>query len=100
MKVLFKKPGEPFCQGEIENNLSALQEYVGGYIEIVPVTQNICFIVNEEGKLKGLKPNFRFKSDTVVGNALFCGVEGEDLRSLTDGEIASLENIVFVGGIK
>lgn len=32
--VVTKHPGEDFCQTRIENSLEALQDFVGGYIEV------------------------------------------------------------------
>ena len=58
MKVIRKRPGEYPEMIEIENTLEALQHEVGGYIETV-WAQNLpgTMIVNEEGRLKKLKPN-------------------------------------------
>jgi len=40
-----------------EFNLSELQSFVNGSIEIVYLDDATCMIVNEEGKLLDLKPN-------------------------------------------
>lgn len=80
--------------GEIENELKALQEFVGGYIQYVPITPRIGFICNEEGKLMDLKPNFEFRGDLVVGNVLFVALEQGDIVSLTDEDLEVLEEIV------
>jgi len=48
-------------------------------------------ICNEEGKIKGLKPNFKMGNDIVVGSVLFVGRGGEDFRELTDEEIAEVK---------
>lgn len=53
MKVL-KIEDKDLHMGEIANDLKALQEYVGGYIEVVPLTEQLALICNEEGKLLGL----------------------------------------------
>ena len=52
MKVVVKRPAEKPEVMEIENELHALQEIVGGYIECVGVIDNIICVCNEEGKLK------------------------------------------------
>ena len=39
---------------EIEDTLENLQEYVGGYIEVIGITENIDLVCNDEGKLMGL----------------------------------------------
>lgn len=58
--------------------LTAMQEIVGGYIEFFYLPDGICLVVNEEGKLRGLPPNFLAtdlchitgKPETIVGNAI------------------------------
>ena len=42
---------------EIEHNLSTLQNYVGGLIDIVEIEEDVDIIINDEGKLLGLSPN-------------------------------------------
>jgi len=39
---------------EIDNELKALQDYVGGYIETVGLKNGLILICNEEGKIKNL----------------------------------------------
>ena len=59
-------------------SLEELQEAVDGYIEVLYLQNNRLLILNEEGKLIGLPPNFRATEiaqengidDYVVGNAL------------------------------
>lgn len=63
-------------------SLKELQGFVGGHIEIVPLTKDRLMVVNEEGKLKGLPLNLVATeiynnesfcaTDTIVGNALVC----------------------------
>lgn len=77
MKVVIKEPGYLPKEAQIENNLKALQNLVEGYIEHVNVNEDIGMIVNEEGKLRGLDPNFEFRGDMIVGTAVFVGY-GED----------------------
>ena len=84
MKIIMKKPGEKPEVIEIENKLSALQEAVGGYIQAVPVAEDICVICNEEGKLLGLPYNMRLGKDTLVGTILVVGVAREEFCDLSD----------------
>ena len=77
----------------IDNELSVLQELVGGYIECIR-QKGYDIIINEEGKFEGLKPNFLIYDglDYVAGNAIFAGVdydEGE-FKSLTPQQIAEV----------
>lgn len=63
-------------------SLEELQEFVGGYIEILSLGGNLIMVVNEEGKLLDLASNktatkeywFYTKnySDYIVGNVLIC----------------------------
>lgn len=87
--VLKVDPMEHPVKVTLENNLTALQEAVSigadyaGLIEIVEIENNVCVLLNEEGKLIGLPGNRSF------GNDIFCGVfyvTGED----KEGNLASL----------
>lgn len=83
MKTLILSNGQ-LEQKEIKNTLEALQEIVGGYIEIPFLSQvffenGIDIIINEEGKyIEGLKPEIAIVSkdkgnilDLVYGNCIF-----------------------------
>ena len=87
MKIVVKKAGEMPEVREIENELHVFNEIVGGYIECVSVFDNIICVCNEEGKLKGLPPNFILHGDIIVGDVFFCAVNGEDFDSLSDEEV-------------
>ena len=87
MKVIVKEVHKQPEVREIKNELSVLQELVGGYIEVVRV-DDVLLICNEEGKLQGLQPNFSIGHDTIVGTAVFVGFDGsEDFTSLTDMQV-------------
>lgn len=53
-----------------------LKEFVGGYIEIVPINDHEIMVVNEEGKLNNLPVNhiasLLYKYDIICGNVLVC----------------------------
>jgi hypothetical protein len=78
------KPNGEVIPVEPENgtdfSLEEMNEYVGGYIEIVhpPSQQGAIMVINEEGKLKGLPFNLlatmtaHLSGDHIVGNALLC----------------------------
>ena len=58
-------------------SLAELQEYVGGYIELVRMDQTLM-VVNEEGALLGLPVNYRASAIAgfvIRGNAVV-GAEG------------------------
>lgn len=94
MRIVIKKAGEFPEIKDIPNKLSALQEIVGGYIECVKITEGILCVCNEEGKLKGLKPNFIFGNDVIVGDVFFCSEDRCDFNSLTDADIDWLMNVL------
>ena len=63
--------------------LEELQRMVGGYIEVVPLSEGRLMVLNEEGKLKGLPMNRAASvfalphigtGDFIVGDALVCDV--------------------------
>lgn len=86
MTAIIKPPGQPTVIQEVENSLKALQELVGGYIEPVCLPGGICMIVNEEGKLLGLEPNFPLERDLIVGTAVFVGVDGDQFCGLSPAQ--------------
>jgi hypothetical protein len=97
IRVLTCKIGEMPEVKVIENTLTNLQEFVGGYIELAYV-EGIMMIINEEGKLQNLKPNFVLSSwDVVVGNVLFTGNANENFASISDDEILTV--IAYLGHI-
>ena len=84
MTAIIKNPGQPAFIRQIDNELSALQDLVGGYIQTVYLPHGVIMIVNEEGKLMGLKPNFRLEHDLIVGTAVFVSAEGEEFAGLSE----------------
>lgn len=83
VKCIIKRPDEEY--GHVTNisvTLKNLQNIVGGPIECVPCGGSTVIICNEEGKLRGLQPNFRIGKppfhDVIVGEAIIIGVDGED----------------------
>ena len=69
--------------------LNELQQFVQGFIEIIPIKSGPhagkILVCNEEGKLRGLEPNFKVHqeigispsemNDLFVGNILICEYE-------------------------
>ena len=55
---------------EIENTLEAKQKFVGGYIEVVNLTDEIDLVLNDEGKLNGLPFNrvWKDKDNKILGS--------------------------------
>lgn len=86
MEVIYCKVGEPAKRVETEGKLEDFQEMVGGYIEVVPYEgiNGIVYILNEEGKLEGLKPNKMISRgrDMICGDFVVAAIRGEDITGL------------------
>jgi hypothetical protein len=93
IKVIIVAPKKKPEVAEITNELTVLQKLVGGHIECIRQS-GYDIIINEEGKLEGLEPNFLIYDgiDYVAGTAVFAGVdyaEGE-FKSLSDEQIKKI----------
>ena len=99
MRVIFKEPGKEPRTMIIPNTLKMLQDLVGGYIETIRVSDRAILIMNEEGKLKGLEPNFFFGAigDIIVGPVLIVGDGGEDFTDLPEDEAEEISRILRGG---
>ena len=86
IKVIIKRPDEEAGHVTwISPTLKNLQTHVNGYIETVPCTDNSVIICNEEGKIKGLMPNFLYGGtfpDIICGTVIVCGTNGEDFADV------------------
>lgn len=79
MKAIRKKPGCAPEIIEVENTLKALQDEVGGYIEVITLPYDAAIICNEEDRILGLPDNGRVCGVDVVGTVLIVGTKGEEL---------------------
>ena len=70
--VLKVEPGKAPEEVTIPNTLEAMQEMVGGFIEIVYL-DDVCLVCNEEGKLMGLEGNRRVGRDIISGTFFLAG---------------------------
>ena len=86
MRVILKEPGCAPREIEIEGTLSEYQNLVGGYIEHHTLTKGIGILFDEEGKLKGKKPNIYLDDlyDVVVGNVVVVGEAGEEFTEVPE----------------
>ena len=89
LSVLKIAPGQYPQQVEIDNNLKALQEAVGGTIAAVyPFADPVAIICNDDGKLMGLPLNRALRDengemyDAIAGDFLVVGLGEEDFASL------------------
>lgn len=76
----------------VKNELKALQETVGGYIETLTLAEGVVLICNEEGKLMNLEPNTHFY--TINGDFLLVGENGDEFGDLTEKQMEHLEEIL------
>ena len=89
--LLFKTNGE-WGILEIRNTLGALQEAVGGYIEVVHIFSEIVLICDEEGRIKDKSINPY--SNDIRGDFILCGTTGEEFRSLSDKEMKIMQKVL------
>ena len=84
IRVIVKRPDEKYGHvTHMSNTLQAFQKAVDGPIETISIVpQGIVCIVNEEGKLRNLEPNFYMGrapfGDRIVGTAVIVGTDGEE----------------------
>lgn len=89
LRVLVVEPERTPYVKEIPHTLEALQQEVGGLIEVIyPYADLVGLVCNEEGKLLGLPLNRGLFDkngkmyDVVCGTFLVTGLGAEDLASL------------------
>lgn len=92
LKVIHVEPGKRVNIIEIDDNLKAMQELVGGRIEeYMPYEDDVAIICNEEGKMLGLPLNRGITDengqlqDIIAGDFFICyaPIESEKFLSLT-----------------
>ena len=66
IRVLKVKPHEHPKECILKNTLEALQEAIDGYMDIIGLEDDICILLNDEGKLIGLEGN-RSLGDDILG---------------------------------
>lgn len=89
LTVVMVEPHKAPYVAEVDDELSALQKAVGGYIEVAGNGDGTLIICNEEGKLQGLEGNRRIRdgSSIIAGTFFVVGDDGENFRSLTESEV-------------
>ena len=90
LSVLKIAPGQYPQQVEIDNDLKALQQAVGGSIGAsYPFEDPVAIVYNDDGKLMGLPLNRALRDengemyDAVAGTFLVVGLGEEDFAALT-----------------
>lgn len=99
MRILYKQPGQDPRSIVIPNELKVMQQLVGGYIETLRISDNGILVMNEEGKLLGLEPNFYLGAigDTIVGPVLVVGENGDEFADLPEDEAEEISRIMRGG---
>ena len=83
IEVLMVEPGREPRIVRLDNSLESLQTAVSigadyrGLIEIISLSDEVCILCNEEGKLIGLEPNRRLWSDVLCGVFYVTGQDNE-----------------------
>lgn len=95
MRVLVKEPIQHLQLREIEDTLEDLQGIVGGYLEMLWITDKIVCLFNEEGKSLKLGYNFyTSRHGWVVGTCIFASIKNTELASLSNQQIQYISKYV------
>ncbi|WP_373099341.1 DUF3846 domain-containing protein [Faecalibacterium prausnitzii] len=89
IKVLALLPMELPKEIELNNTLEAMQNFVGGLIECITLSE-VTLVCNDEGKLLNLTPNRLLwnGADYLAGPGFIAGTDGEgNLASLPPQEM-------------
>lgn len=84
IKVLNFAVGKEAELIEIDNNYIELQNLVDGYIQVVPISENLCIICNELGKLENLPYQEKYR---IHGNFIVAQTYKDMLVSMNEGSI-------------
>ena len=85
LTVLKVEPGKAPEEVTIPNTLDAMQQMVGGYIEVVYL-EDACLVCNEDGKLIGLDGNRRVGNDIIAGTFFLVGDQGDGVQLASGDE--------------
>lgn len=100
MKALKIEPGKAPERIDIHNELAALQDAVGGYIQVVYPDSHrpVGLVCNEEGKCCGLELNRALYQngkpyDIIAGTFLVVGLSAEDFTDLREEDATYFEKL-------
>ena len=101
IKAVILKPGHAPKITEIEDDLLTYQKIVDGYIEPIHIGHEITALVNEDGRLLGMTPNFSIGYTTIVGPAVVVRDRGDVCyESLTPNQINEVVQIFNEGQVR
>ena len=96
MRVLVREPmNQPLQLKEIEGTFEDFQELVGDLIEIVPLTDDIVCLCNDEAEMLGLKKNFYDdRQGWIFGPCVFTAAKNKEFSSLSDKQIGYISEYI------
>lgn len=95
IRVTVYAPGRPGETRDVANELTPMQEIVGGYLEVVRLPiPSLLIVCNEEGLLQGLPPNIMGIRGTFFVTRE--SEDGSDFVSLTDADLVSVHGLFAV----
>jgi len=84
--AIVKKPSDDIGRIiEIDNTLKALQDIVSGYIQAVPIDEDLAIICDEEGRLKHYPYNCDVCGIGFVGTIIVVGVNEDEFVDVPIG---------------
>ena len=97
IRVLMIEPHKYPQEHILKNDLNSMQEAVGGLIDIIGLEENVCVLLNDDGKLIGLDGNRRlWNEDIIAGTFYVCGSDNEgNLTSLNDEQIERYNQMFY-----
>ena len=100
--VAIKEVGKEGYFKLIDNTLETFQSIVGGYIETYRLTNDLLIILNEEGKLIELEPNFVIpchnnQREIIVGNVAIVTTKDCEFEGLNKDHMDFLKAIGLTG---
>ena len=87
LRILMVEPQKAPYEASVPHELTAMQQAVGGLIEVVRNDDGTLLVCSEEGKLLGMEGNRRIPGDVLAGPFFVVGDAGETFRSLTEEEL-------------
>ena len=90
--VVCKSGTSPEVREIVREDLSAMQEIVGGWIEVVYLSTVLCLVCNDEGAINGMPLNRIILNEridgsplgalTIYGDFFVCQFDGPELTSI------------------
>lgn len=94
IKVVLLEPNKLARITDIDSSLKGMQKIVDGMIEaFYPFEEQVCFVVNDEGKISGMPLNRAVYGDEkeildiIAGPAFICDCSGNNFGSLSEEQL-------------